>query len=239
MDSVMQSATEKQRTLVDETAENLISFILTRNMQEGDKLPNETRLSDMLNVGRGTLREAVKQLVSRNILYARQGSGTYVSDKRGIPQDPLGAMFLENNTRNAINLIEARLALEPNIAAEAALCVTPEQCERLQELCILHSAAIRQGTDYQKVDTDFHEYIAVCTGNPIFSNLVSIIASASIQISTSINDNEYRQISARYHRIITDAICNKDPLGARNGMLAHINVSREYLRRRLKEEGKS
>ena len=46
--------TKASRT--DETADKLISLILSRNMKEGDKLPNEAELSSMLNVGRSTFQ---------------------------------------------------------------------------------------------------------------------------------------------------------------------------------------
>ena len=44
----------------------------------GAKLPNEFELGDRFSVGRSTIREAVKLLISRGILEVRRGSGTYV-----------------------------------------------------------------------------------------------------------------------------------------------------------------
>ena len=62
----------------------------------GDKLPNEYKLADKLNAGRSTIREAIKALVSRNILEIRRGAGTFISQKGGIADDPLGLTFVKD-----------------------------------------------------------------------------------------------------------------------------------------------
>ena len=71
------------KTRVDLAVEQIIQVILDRDMKAGDKLPNEYDLARELGVGRSTLREAIKRLVARNILTARQGAGTFVSEKNG------------------------------------------------------------------------------------------------------------------------------------------------------------
>ena len=199
----------------NETAEKLISFILSLNMKEGDRLPNEAELSSMLKVSRSTLREA------------KQGSGTYISSKRGIPVDPLGLTFLAHNKKLAMDLIDVRIMLEPHIAAAAAIHATEEECQELLRLSSLHASLICAGEDYQDADTKFHEQIAKCSGNAVLVNLIPIISS-SVYVSTTISDMDFRQTSIRYHQMITEAICRKDFLGAQNAMLAHLNASRDY-----------
>ena len=44
-------------------------------------MPSEQELMKELNVGRGTIREAIKSLVSRNIVEIRRGVGTFVAKK--------------------------------------------------------------------------------------------------------------------------------------------------------------
>ncbi len=81
----------------------------------------------MLKVGRSTLREAIKRLAARNILTVRQGSGTYVSDHTGVPEDPLGLTFIEKGPKLAKDLVELRLMIEPEMAATAAERITEDQ----------------------------------------------------------------------------------------------------------------
>ncbi|MBB3311629.1 DNA-binding FadR family transcriptional regulator [Rhizobium sp. BK196] len=64
--------------LADTATEAIRTEILAKRWAVGEKLPNESSLSAMLSVSRGTVREAVRVLVSQGLLETRQGSGTYV-----------------------------------------------------------------------------------------------------------------------------------------------------------------
>ena len=55
-----------------------MKYILQEPVEPGQKIPNEFELAERFGVGRSTIREAVKGLVSRGILEVRRGSGTYV-----------------------------------------------------------------------------------------------------------------------------------------------------------------
>lgn len=58
--------------------DELMNYILQQPVEIGQKIPNEFELAEMFGVGRSTIREAVKGLVSKGILEVRRGSGTYV-----------------------------------------------------------------------------------------------------------------------------------------------------------------
>lgn len=60
------------RPLVEQTADRLLHLILEREYPVGAKLPNEYELAEDLDVGRSTIREAVRSLATRNILEVRQ-----------------------------------------------------------------------------------------------------------------------------------------------------------------------
>lgn len=86
----------KEKSLSRKIADDIISFILEENLHPGDKLPNEAILCERLNVGRSSLREAMRALVSRNIVTIQQGSGTYVASSTGVADDPLGLSFIKD-----------------------------------------------------------------------------------------------------------------------------------------------
>jgi len=56
----------------------LVQYIKDNNLKAGDRLPTETELSEMLQIGRLSLREAMNALKSEGILHAVQGRGTFV-----------------------------------------------------------------------------------------------------------------------------------------------------------------
>lgn len=66
--------------LSEKIAETIMSSIKNDFYKIGDQMPNEIQLSEELGVSRATLREAIKILISRNVLEVRRGIGTFVSD---------------------------------------------------------------------------------------------------------------------------------------------------------------
>ncbi|WP_199613971.1 GntR family transcriptional regulator [Paenibacillus alkalitolerans] len=59
--------------------EQLIRHIAS--LQPHDRLPSRTVLSESYQVARTTIERAVSELIGEGLLYARDGSGTYVSEK--------------------------------------------------------------------------------------------------------------------------------------------------------------
>ena len=215
-------------TLVDAAMDEIIQLILDRDMKEGDRLPNEYELAQQLGVGRSTLREATRRLVSRNILQVRQGAGTFVSEKHGVPEDPLGLTFMGDDPGLALELLDIRLMLEPEICAQVARIATAEQMEQLRAYCDETTRLIESGQDYSEADKQFHQYLAECSGNRVLRNLIPVITS-SINVSISATKDEHRENTSIHHRNIVEAILRRDAAGARYNMLAHLNTNRESL----------
>lgn len=225
------------KSRVDIAADEIIQLILKKDMRAGDRLPNEYNLAHELGVGRSTLREAIKRLVSRNILEARQGAGTFVSDKNGVPEDPLGLTFIaeEGNIHLALELSDARMLVEPSVAALAALNATQEQIDKMYSLCYQIQEAMDSGQSYTVPDTQLHRYIAECCGNSVLQNLVSIIGDAA-GVSIEVTRDSHRDAAFREHWNIVQAIARRDADGARYAMLSHLNTARIDFVQMLDEE---
>ncbi len=212
-------------TLVDAAMDEIIQLILDQDMKEGDRLPNEYDLAQQLGVGRSTLREATRRLVSRNILEVRQGAGTFVSDKHGVPEDPLGLTFMGDDPGLALDLLDIRLMLEPEICAVVARSATVEQLEQLERYCKEVSRLIQDQQDYSEADKQFHRYLAECSGNRVLRNLIPVITS-SISVSIATTKDEHRLMTDIYHHQILEAILRRDAAGARYSMIAHLSSNR-------------
>jgi len=111
---------EKTVSLVEQTANRIVEYFEKNDLKVGDKLPNEYTLAQDLEVGRSTLREAVKMLVSKNILEVRQGSGTYITSLTETVIDPLGFGEIDNHMKLTQDLFEVRFLIEPQMASLAA-----------------------------------------------------------------------------------------------------------------------
>ena len=86
----------KNKLLAEQVQEQIYQYILETPIAVGAKLPNEFELGDRFCVGRSTIREAVKLLISRGILEVRRGSGTYVVSTTPVDMDPLGLGAVED-----------------------------------------------------------------------------------------------------------------------------------------------
>ena len=68
----------------DRAYEGIIAFIDAHGLQPGEALPAERELCELLGVSRTTLRSAITQLISENVIESRHGSGNYVAPRRPV-----------------------------------------------------------------------------------------------------------------------------------------------------------
>lgn len=216
---------KREKTLVEKTSERIVEFIKERNMRPGDRLPSEHELTNMLEVGRGTLREAIKTLMSHNILDVRQGAGTFVSYKNGIPEDPLGLALEDLDDKLLLDMLEVRMILEPEIAELAAMNATTPQIDELFRQCRQVEDLIKENKSYIQVDALFHQTVAECSGNRIIGKMMPIITS-SIQLNVGGTRDQFKKQTITEHKVIAEAIANRDARGAKYAMIAHLNTTR-------------
>ena len=215
----------KELSLAEMAAEQINELIKERNIKKGEKLPNEFELAESLNVGRGTIREAVKLLVARNCLEIRRGKGTFVAEETGKVSDPLGFEYI-TGTRDKIRLteelFEIRSELEPWIAGLAAERITEEEKAELMARCEAVEAAINAGIDHKEPDIAFHQYIAQCTHNSVLPEIIPII-TYSVTLFTRFKQPWLLENTKRTHRAVAEAICANDKAAAYKAMQTHIN----------------
>lgn len=224
----------KNSSLAELAADQLIDLILEQDLKPGDKLPNEYELATRLGIGRNTIREAIRRLASRNILIVRQGAGTFISQRTGVPEDPLGLTFIDHDPSLALELSDVRLLVEPAASELAAVHATQEQIDRMVELCEEIGLMTKSGRSYTPADLELHRYIGECCGNSILRNLILIIADA-VSISVRVTEDRHRNVAYAEHFHIVQAIKRRDPVGARYAMMAHLNTGRQDFAQRIQK----
>lgn len=229
------SAEKDNRTLAERAAGDLISLIREKHYVPGDRLPTETELSERLGVGRNTVREAIRILGSRNIITVRQGSGTFLSEKQGVADDPFGFSLVENRRKLTRDLIQVRLILEPPIAALAAQNATEEEVESLREILLEIEGLIEKREDYAQKDVAFHEQIANCSHNSVMSNLVPVIGNGVAVFAREVQRTEYKQTLIS-HRAIYEAIRDGRAVDAQQAMYFHLLYNENRYLGELDEE---
>lgn len=225
----------KGKLLAEQIQEQIYRYILDTPIAIGARLPNEFELGEKFGVGRSTIREAVKLLISRGILEVRRGSGTYVVSTTPSDMDPLGLGAVEDKKALALDLVNVRLILEPGIAEMAALNATAADVEKLQSLCRLIEEKIERGESYIDDDIAFHTCVAECSKNRVVEQLVPIIDTAVLMF-VDVTHSRLTEETVMTHRAVVDAIGERDPIGARSAMMMHMTFNRSMIKQLMKSE---
>lgn len=219
----------EEKSLPQKISEDIISFILEEKLQPGDKLPNETVLSERLNAGRSSIREAMKLLASRNIVTIRQGSGTYIASSPGVVQDPLGFTFIGDKQKLIHDLLEVRFLLEPSIAAMAAAHADEKDIKKNSpHFAMKMEALLKRHDAHTQKDIEFHTAIALSSKNVVVPRLIPVINS-SIPLFVETTSGALHEETVETHREIADAIAGHDPLRAQDAMYLHLVYNRKRI----------
>lgn len=226
-----------KKLLGDQIEDELLNYILQEPVDIGQRIPNEFELAEKFGVGRSTIREAVKGLVSKGILEVKRGSGTYVISTRSLDDDPLGLSRLQDKYKLALELFDVRLMLEPEIASLAAEYAEKEELVKLEKLCNETEQLYLSGKNHIPKDIEFHTCIAQCSKNRVVETLVPIINTA-VMTFANLTHRILMQETIETHRAIVNAILDRDPVGARCAMVMHLTYNRQALVRKYKERQK-
>ncbi len=199
--------TATKTSLTDSAAENLRAEIVSGRWYIGERIPNEASLADLLSVSRGTVREAVRMLVSQGLLDTRQGSGTYVRSA----VDPSAA--LDRVKRSGLrDQWEARAALDVEAARLAALRHTPADLARMRQLLAERGTVTDGGRDaFIHRDIAFHKSIVVASGNRAMMELYDFFTAAITETVRATLDGDLPEPDQQAHAAIVDAVASRDP----------------------------
>lgn len=229
---------QKTATLAKRTSEKMLKYITENALAPGERLGTEKDLAEELGVSRSTIREAIKILVSRNILEVKQGSGTYISELRGIVEDPLGLGLISDRLKLTWDLLEVRMMIEPSIAYMAAMNATESQLAELEALCDEMEVLTSKNMDRRVPDIRFHVGVAEASGNLVAPNLIPIIDKA-VELFVHYTRRERAPETVATHREILEGLKRRDPEWARDMMSMHLAFNRQELRKIALEQGKS
>lgn len=200
MNSAMQPI--NKTNLADTAIEAIRSEILGKRWAVGEKLPNEASLSAMLSVSRGTVREAVRVLVSQGLLETRQGSGTYVlsTTDTSLPLTMARRASLRDQ-------FEARCALDVEGARLAATRKTPEIIAGLRML--LAERGNYEGgdpSDFIERDLAFHKAVIAASGNRAMIEIYDFFSTSITETIAATLGKEIPEPDMQAHQTIIDAI---------------------------------
>ena len=213
-------------TLSEQVALQLVEMISENRWKPNEKLPPELELCQTLNVGRSTLREALKSLAFIGMVRMRPGDGTYVAEASQGLLDRMLAKGLLKTEKDLADVCETRILLETELAALAAERATPEDIAGLRDLLERGRAALkREGKQFVKGDLEFHLAVARCSHNNLLPRLLSDIRGLLVEwIAKSQELPGVRENAQEQHERILQRIGQRNREAARHEMRVHLET---------------
>ncbi len=198
---------------------NLISEgILT----PGGRLPAERDLAETFGVSRSSLRQALKVLEIMGVISQRVGDGTYLNaGAPSILSESMEFLILLDGI-SFHELMEARLIVEPELAARAAIRATAED---IADLTTVHAGMERSKKDasrFIEADMLLHQTLFRISGNRVCSMMFTVVHQSVhklMALTASLVDPEH---TLMLHRRIITAIRKGDADEARRRMAEHL-----------------
>lgn len=210
MNDLLDMRLDRTRPLREQVYSVLRELILTGGLGPGAAL-DEKAIAARLQVSRTPVHEAVKKLSDESLVEVRAQSGTTVA--------PLDRHQIEQ-----AHVI--RRALEAEAAQYAALRVTPAWLNRLEDIQLLHAAAIqrRAYVDAIAQDDAFHRTVAEVSGYPMLWRAIEISKAQLDRCRHAMIPLVGRgEATLAEHRAVLDALRRRDPDASRAAMRAHLD----------------
>lgn len=220
----------ERRKTYELVADRLLALIAARSLEPGDAVPAERELVESFQVGRSSVREALRMLESRGLI-RNGGNGSFTVAEFQNPLHEALALLLAVDEADESELFEVRWLLEGETAALAATRRSGEHVGRMVEAVDAMARGLHSERAYIDADLAFHLTIAEACGNRVVSHLMHAIRGQVQRVlGTAFTVAGSAERSLEQHREILAAIEAGDAEAARRAMHEHIRrVEREIL----------
>jgi DNA-binding FadR family transcriptional regulator len=217
---------------VESALTQLKAWLAQPDLPPDGRLPPERELCELLGVSRSALRKALATLEQDGELWRQVGKGTFIGTP-SVEKSLSIAAVAEGS--NPLEVMEARLLIEPMLAREATVHATGahleemRRCNRIQR----EAATWRQ---YENADNRLHRTVAEATGNTVLLALFDQLNSIRRAIVWGrLRDKQDHppadHISFGQHEALVRAIGERDQEGAYHAMHDHLITVKENLLR--------
>lgn len=216
----------------NEVTNKIRSLLESDRFAEKKRLPPERILSLELGVSRAVLRGALSVLEREGKIWRHVGRGTFIGsslDKVPEPED----ISKVSAVTNPAEIMEARLIIEPKLAALAAVRITMSEISAL-ELYLERSKNSEKTADFEKWDELLHQTIARATDNSLLISLFMVIHKVrqsdiwgNLKAVSLTGDR--RKIYNQQHHDLVEALRARDAGNAGQIMREHLETIRSHL----------
>ena len=215
--------------------------IITHKLEVGYKFPSELELCKQFGVSRTAVREALSMLNAKGLISVEKGRGIFVAkmSSKNVTDPMRNYLFNRVGVSSIVEIINARLIIEPEFARIAAINHNDEDIKTLEE-------DLEKLLSYQEdpkilasYDMNFHIDIAKATRN----NLLPLVLQPIFKLMPDIKEKilsdvpEAHDSATVWHKKIFNAIKNRQSVEAYEVMQMHLTIAREHAEKMLKIEG--
>ena len=195
----------------------------------GDRLPPERELRALLACSRETLRGCYTILEAEGEIWRHVGQGTF-RGSRPVHMPIRDTVLIEGAT--PLDVMSARLLLEPQVAAEAAAKADAADISHLRKK-VAEGRAARDRAACEQADDAFHRAIAETSRNPVLVGFLIYLSGARRRIAwqrewdrtyRSIAPDEFQTTHSDQHDAVVDAIAAAQPKNAADAMQNHLRT---------------
>jgi DNA-binding FadR family transcriptional regulator len=207
----------------------LRAYLADRQLALNGRLPAERILCVEIGVSRSQLRKALALLEAEGRIWRHVGRGTYVGPR---PISNLRDVEFLSHQTSPMEVMEARLAVEPQLARLAALNGTASNFAELRR-CNRRCRSASEWRGYEAWDNNFHQAIAAATYNTLLISLfdtLNVVRRSTVwgQLrSTELPRPDHESFDE--HDAIYAAIAGRNPDLAADCMRKHLRTVRDRI----------
>ena len=227
------TSTKVKESRTDGAVRALREWIFARGLGSGDLLPSESELCAELNVGRNSLREAVRTLRATGVLEVRQGAGTYVGvlSLKSMSDELIfhSRLAVDDQASYLRYLSEVRESLEQGLITNLITEGLKPDLDALEKILERMDEEAKSGVVTSATDREFHEKLLAPLNNPISTLLLQVFWRIFDELLDTRYDPAAAAKTADRHHAILLAIKASDPRGARIALHSHFDGLRNRI----------
>jgi GntR family transcriptional repressor for pyruvate dehydrogenase complex len=207
--------------LYQEAAQRIQAQIESGTWAPGSRLPSERELAKALNVGRSSVREALRVLQASDLIEIQPGEGTFVKHK-GSPlnEDRLRSLLQD---KEIADLYEVRELIDVQAAALAAERATNEDLQAIESALDCMAEGIQAGRPCVQEDFEFHMALTHATDNQVLVQMQALLLKrVEPAVEQFLSVPGRLEQSLIEHRALLDAIKKGNASASRELMHAHL-----------------
>jgi DNA-binding FadR family transcriptional regulator len=215
------------RRLSAPVIQRFVDEIVSGSLPPGSPLPPEAALCEHFDVSRTVIREVLKVLEQKGLVRVHNGKGTWTTDNDNWNLlDPLvlAARMQHDRELNFLPyLITVRMALEGEMAAQAAAVATEAEIRDMGEILTELARSMDDVDHYVRLDHGFHNALMRSSGNELGRAVVlAILEPSHAYPRYGTPSLQHVRQSQPGHKAIYEAVRRRDSRAARRAVRAHV-----------------